>query len=79
MASTNFRAQDDLSASLMASAGHLFELDRAGWAWEWLRRNPDFMSFELIDEPPVEAGHSLVARPAFATEQSLMRWGLHYA
>ena len=79
MASTNFRAQDDLSASLMASAGHLFELDRAGWAWEWLRRNPDFMSFELIDEPPVEAGHSFVARPALATEQSLMRWGLHYA
>ena len=79
MASMNLRAQDDLSGSWMSSAGQLFELDRAGWAWEWLRRNPDFMSFELIDEPPVEAGHSLVARPAFATEQSLMRWGLHYA
>ena len=79
MASTNFQAQDELSASLTSSANHLFELDRAGWAWEWLRRNPDFMSSELIDEPHVEAGHSLVARPAFATEQSLMRWGLHYA
>lgn len=21
---------------------HMLELDRAGWAWEWLRRNPDY-------------------------------------
>ena len=23
---------------------HLLELDRAGWAWEWLKRNPDFIA-----------------------------------
>ena len=79
MASTNFRAQGELSSSVMASAGQLFDLDRPGWAWEWLRRNPDFMSLDLIDERSVKAGHSLVARPTLATEQSLMRWGLHYA
>lgn len=22
--------------------GYLTGLDRAGWAWEWLRRNPDY-------------------------------------
>lgn len=21
---------------------HLLDLDRAGWAWEWLRRHPDY-------------------------------------
>lgn len=21
---------------------HLLDLDRAGWAWEWLRRSPDY-------------------------------------
>ena len=25
---------------------HLLELDRAGWAWEWLRRNPDYVEDE---------------------------------
>lgn len=23
---------------------HLQKLDRAGWAWEWLKRNPDFIA-----------------------------------
>ena len=22
---------------------HLLDLDRAGWAWDWLRRNPDYV------------------------------------
>lgn len=79
VALAKFRSQDALSANFTSTAGHLFELDRAGWAWEWLRRNPDFMSLELTDEPHVEPGHSLVARPALATQQRLMRWGLHYA
>lgn len=57
---------------------HLLELDRAGWAWEWLRRNPDFVPFQLANEAHTPAGHALVIQPGLASERNLGRWGLHY-
>jgi hypothetical protein len=26
---------------------HLLDLDRAGWAWEWLRRRPDYVGDDV--------------------------------
>lgn len=57
---------------------HLLELDRAGWAWEWLRRNPDFASFELGNGAHASSGPAIVIQPGLASERSLLRWGLLY-
>ena len=57
---------------------HLLELDRAGWAWEWLRRNPDFVSFQLANEAHAPPGPAVVIQPGLAPERSLLRWGLLY-
>ena len=55
----------------------LLELDRAGWAWEWLRRNPDFSAM-TGPQPGVKresagAQPRIIAAPAM---QTLKRWGL---
>lgn len=78
MASTDFQAQGDLSISLASNYGHLLELDRAGWAREWLRRNLDFANSERAYETRRLSGRSVVVCPESAKQQSLMRWGLHY-
>ena len=57
---------------------HLLELDRAGWAWEWLRRNPEFASIQLENEVRAPSGPAVVIQPGLASERSLLRWGLHY-
>ena len=56
---------------------HLLELDRAGWAWEWLCRNPDFASEYSARTPRCENGKSIVLT-ADASGPNLMRWGLHF-
>lgn len=78
MASTDFQAQGDLSVNLASNYGHLLELDRAGWAWEWLRRNPDFASVKLTNEARTSTGRPGVIRLEAASERTLLRWGLHY-
>lgn len=60
-----------------SSYRHLLELDRAGWAWEWLRRNPDFASAYSARTPVCENGGSIVVC-ANASRPDLMRWGLHF-
>ncbi len=30
---------------------HLLDLDRAGWAWEWLRRRPDYAGESNNERP----------------------------
>ena len=56
---------------------HLLELDRAGWAWEWLRRNPDFAPAYSARTPCCENGKSIVVT-ADASRPDLMQWGLHF-
>ena len=60
-----------------SSYRHLLELDRAGWAWEWLRRNPNFASAYSARTPLYESGRSIVIA-ADASRPDLMRWGLHF-
>lgn len=55
----------------------LLDLDRAGWAWEWIRRSPGFRASvkSQPDEKRVTADNQprLIAAPAM---QTLKRWGL---
>jgi len=56
---------------------HLLELDRTGWAWEWLRRNGDFIA--AASEMLQDVDHSVVplSPDVFRVEQStLVRWGV---
>ncbi len=57
---------------------YLRDLDRAGWAWEWLRRNPEFAALEAVNEPIISASRALVVETDEAWERRLLRWGLHY-
>jgi hypothetical protein len=74
---------DRVSLGAGAGAGatrytHLLDLDRAGWAWEWLRRNPDFIALRAVTETSNPAPGALVVEPCDAVERQLLRWGLHY-
>ena len=64
-------------ALLASSYRHLLELDRAGWAWEWLRRNPDFASAYAAQTSFCKEGGSIVVA-ADGSPPDLIRWGLHF-
>jgi len=55
----------------------LLKLDRVGWAWEWLRRNPEFVaampksSVQVATEPRVV---TLLDAPLVARWGILFRW-----
>jgi hypothetical protein len=57
---------------------HMLDLDRAGWAWEWLRRNPDYPDGEAgespEDTPRKGRARFEVAYPVLSEIPS--RWGL---
>ena len=58
----------------------LLTLDRAGWAWKWLRRNPDYIA--LAAQLPeharlVQPGTRLRIITASGAEEAL-DWGLHF-
>ncbi len=78
MAVSDLQAQRDIFVRLASHHERLLELDRAGWAWEWLCRNPDFASLKLATETRNAASRPVVIRPEAASECSLLRWGLHY-
>lgn len=78
MASTHLQALSEFSRGETSRYGRLLELDRAGWAWEWLRRNPDFASSGPASGSRTEARPSIVIQPDLVSERSLLRWGLHY-
>jgi len=57
---------------------HMLDLDRAGWAWEWLRRNPDYAEGEQ-NKPPGEPGRKALTHPEILSapvSESASRWGL---
>lgn len=76
--SSGLQASIAHSASWASNYQHLLELDRAGWAWEWLRRNPDFASPALTTVPRTTTRPLIVIHSKTALECSLLRWGLHY-
>ena len=53
---------------------YLRELDSAGWAWEWLRRNPEYRALFGSPRSRPEATASL--SPGLDAEAA--RWGLHF-
>ena len=61
-----------------ADYAYLLDLDRAGWAWEWLRRNPEFTPRQAMTERRLSTPSGLVVEPDEAGEDQLLRWGLHY-
>jgi hypothetical protein len=57
---------------------HLLELDRAGWAWEWLRRNPDYVEGEGR-EASMQLSQEARTRPTILSGVPMgdaSRWGL---
>jgi len=65
---------------------HLLELDRAGWAWEWLKRNSDFLAAFNQLQPNKPASISLRVERQFefplshrvrkTADSTLERWGV---
>ena len=61
-----------------AEYAYLRDLDRAGWAWEWLRRNPEFAALRAESEPSTTARCALFIGVDEVMERQMLRWGLHY-
>ena len=61
-----------------ADYAYLRDLDRAGWAWEWLRRNPEFAALRAESGPSTTARRALFVGVDEVMERQLLRWGLHY-
>ena len=56
---------------------HLLDLDRAGWAWEWMRRHPDYGRDGGDREPELDRkalSRPIVLRPA--SRDRARAWGL---
>ena len=75
--SSRYQATIAHGACGASSYGHLLELDRAGWAWEWLRRNPSFAAAYSARAFAGEACNSIVV-PSDLTRDDLLQWGLHH-
>jgi len=58
----------------------LLKLDRAGWAWKWLRRNPDYiarMAGRAPNLPLVLPGSGVPVIPATDADDA-SDWGLRF-
>ncbi len=58
----------------------LLKLDRAGWAWKWLRRNPDYnarMAGRAPNPPLVLPGSGVPVIPATDGDDAA-DWGLRF-
>ena len=78
MSVTSFESISLSECTSLGASGcaHLVELDRAGWAWEWLRRNSEFAKLQAASGPsPLRTG---AVRLDETLERSLLGWGLHY-
>jgi hypothetical protein len=57
---------------------HMLDLDQAGWAWEWLRRNPDYVEERrrgALGALPDQALSypDVLSQPMYS---AALRWGL---
>jgi len=57
---------------------HMLDLDRAGWAWEWLRRNPDYAEGEQdgFQKEPDHKARPQIEVLSTAVSASTSKWGL---
>ena len=58
----------------------LLTLDRAGWAWEWLRRNPDYIARtnQLPTRTPLEQPGLRLRVITTSNAKEARDWGLHF-
>jgi len=58
---------------------HLLDVDRAGWAWEWLRRNPAYKGTQSsIDLEAQRLGHAVVTVVRGQDDKEGPKWGLTF-
>src|SRR5690242_269369 len=59
---------------------HPLDLDRAGWAWEWLRRNPDYPRHVPAAPQDLQrvASFEPIASLRPASPGEVARWGLSF-
>ena len=57
---------------------YMVDLDRAGWAWEWLRRSPDYADRRKKSPVPDRGGNTRSGSgiPHLMTDPAALRWGL---
>lgn len=56
----------------------LLSLDRAGWAWKWLRRNPDYVAWTATrPQRPMCVDSDVPVIPAAESDDASF-WGLHF-
>lgn len=78
MASFNALSLGHVAGFQSGDYAHLLDVDRAGWAWEWLRRNPEFNELRAVTEPIYSASGAVVIKADEPRQSQLLRWGLHY-
>ena len=59
------------------NAWRLVDLDHAGWAWEWLRRNPRYRADVALIEPSTTRSDGVIALDPPAADRARL-WGLHF-
>lgn len=56
----------------------LLNLDRVGWAWEWLRRNPDYIALTAQLPKGAQPGANLKIIEASDADTAATGWGLQF-
>ncbi|MGD9538398.1 MAG: DUF6499 domain-containing protein [Gammaproteobacteria bacterium] len=58
----------------------LLTLDRAGWAWKWLRRNPDYIArtSQLLTRPRLGQPGTRLRVITTSDAEEARDWGLHF-
>ena len=58
----------------------LLTLDRAGWAWKWLRRNPDYIArtAQLLTRPRLGQPGTRLRVITTSDAEEASDWGLHF-
>src|SRR3546814_12648445 len=58
----------------------LLTLDRSGWAWKWLRRNPDYIArtAQLLTRPRLGQPGSLFRVITTSDAEEASAWSVHF-
>lgn len=58
----------------------LLTLDRSGWAWIWLRRNPDYIArtAQLLTRPRLAQPGTRLRVITASDAEEVRDWGLHF-
>ena len=63
-----------------ANYKHLLKLDRAGWAWIWLRCNPTYRAWasQLCSHAQVDQTETRLRVITASAAEEVRDWGLHF-